>query len=405
MIGAGIFALPASVSVRAGDWSPWLFIVVGLLTLVVVLAFAELSSYFDRSGGPALYAGEAFGPVAGFVAGWSMYVSRATAFAANVTAMAVYLAAVWPAAAAPTFKYGFIVVVAGTLTIVNYIGVKDGVRTLAVFTVLKLVPIALLVLIGLKEISGELLLPAELPALDDIGALTLLVIYAFIGFEAATFVAGETRAPQRVTPRALVYTVVGAGILYFMIVLVFVATIPAAERADATLVDVGRRLLGTAGALMVAVAAVCSIGGNLASAMISAPRLTFSLGEQGSLPPWFGKVHARHATPANSILVFGTLALVLAVSGQFVLLATASSLSRLIAYILSIASLPVVRRRATPQQRAAAFTLKFGLAIPMAALAICLWIASQSPLNTWLVTAALMLAGGVLYGASRRINA
>ncbi|MGB5449348.1 MAG: amino acid permease, partial [Woeseiaceae bacterium] len=74
MIGAGIFALPGKVAVNAGMLSPWLFLVVGVLFLSVVLTFAELASYYDKTGGPVIYATEAFGPLAGFSTGWVIYL-------------------------------------------------------------------------------------------------------------------------------------------------------------------------------------------------------------------------------------------------------------------------------------------------------------------------------------------
>ena len=96
MIGAGIFALPSAVAERAGVLSPWLFLAAGLMIITVVLALAELASYFRDSGGPVLYATAAFGPLAGFSTGWIYYISRVAAVAANMHVMALYLGAVWP---------------------------------------------------------------------------------------------------------------------------------------------------------------------------------------------------------------------------------------------------------------------------------------------------------------------
>ena len=144
MIGAGIFALPGVVGAQAGELSPWLFLVVGLLFLSVVFCFAELASYFSATGGPVLYAGAAFGPLAAFASGWLLYVSRMTAFAANATAMATYLGAIWEPVAAGSGRVLFIAAVCLGFTAVNYIGVKDGVRTVALFTLVKLAPLLLL---------------------------------------------------------------------------------------------------------------------------------------------------------------------------------------------------------------------------------------------------------------------
>ena len=119
VIGAGIFALPGKVAVSAGLYSPWLFLVVGLLFLTVVLTFAELASYYDRTGGPVLYATEAFGPLAGFSTGWLIYLARMTAFAANANVMAAYLASLSDVFASPTARVLIITIVTIGLTWAN----------------------------------------------------------------------------------------------------------------------------------------------------------------------------------------------------------------------------------------------------------------------------------------------
>lgn len=402
MIGAGIFALPASVVAQAGNLSPWLFLVIGALFLTVVLSFAELTSYFRDSGGPVVYAREAFGPLAGFSSGWLLYISRLSAFAANATAMAVYLGALWPWAESEAGRITVISIVTVGLTAANFIGVKDGLRTLAVFTFLKLTPIVILVLLGLKEVTGDVLLPASLPTIDDFGGLTLLIIYAFIGFEASTVVSGEAKNPRRVMPRAIVATVLATSILYFLIMLVYVAVLPEGDRDGKTLADVGRILAGGVGAIVISLAAVFSIGGNLAANMLSVPRITFAMGEQGMLPTWFAKVHPRFHTPGNSVLLFGGFCLVLALTGTFALLAGASSLARLFSYAISIAGIPKIRRQATPEVAANAFRLPFGFLIPGVALLLCFWIAANGPLETWYLASGQLAVGLSLYWLAQR---
>jgi len=397
MIGAGIFALPAAVAEKAGDPSHWLFLGIGLMFTTVVLSFAEISSYFKSSGGPVLYTTTAFGPLVGFGTGWVFYVSRATAFAANVTVMATYLGSIWPWIATDAGRIVFIAVTTAGLTTANYVGVKDGIRTIAIFTFFKLTPLLLLIVTGLSEVTGDSLLPSDFPTIDDFGGLTLLSIYAFVGFEGATTVSGETRNPQRVMPRALISTVVGTAVFYFLIVLVFVSVLPAGERVGTTLVDVGRKLAGSWGALIIGLAAVFSIGGNLAANMLAVPRLTFALGELRMLPAWLATIHPRYSTPGNSVLLLGGLGLVLALSGSFEFLAAASSLTRLITYALCIAALPIIRRNASAQDQANAFRLKGGYTIPLVAFVLSIWVGSHATLNAWLVTGALLAFGLVLY--------
>jgi len=405
MIGAGIFALPGAVSARAGLVSPWLFLVVGLLIITVVLTFAELASYFKDSGGPILFTTTAFGPLVGFSTGWILFVSRMTAFAANTTVMAVYLGAVWPWFSDGIGRTLLIVVVCSALTFANYVGVKDGVRTMAVFTFLKLTPILLLIVLGMEYVSADTLFPAALPTIDDLGGTTLLIVYAFVGFEGATIISGETRNPKKTMPKALVTTIIATGLLYFLIVLVYISVLPGAGDSGATLIDVGRELMGPTGVVLITLAAVFSIGGNLSSIMLAVPRLTFALAEERLLPRWFGHIHEKYSTPSNSILLLGGLGLVFALSGSFVWLVAASSLSRLISYVLCIGALPVIRRKATEEERRESYRLKGGYTIPIIALLVCVWIGMQSDMRSWVVTGGLLGVGLLFYALAAQQRA
>ncbi|MBU2675641.1 MAG: APC family permease [Gammaproteobacteria bacterium] len=402
MIGAGIFALPGKVAVNAGLLSPWLFLVVGVLFLSVVLTFAELASYYEKTGGPVIYATEAFGPLAGFSTGWVIYLARMTAFAANANVMATYLGSLSEFFATDLARGTIITVVTVGLTWANVLGVRDGVRTMGVFTFLKVTPLLLLVLLGLQHVTGSTVIPAAPFLVDELGSTTLLLIYAYVGFETIAVTAGETAQPRSTLPKALVGTVIGTGLLYFVIVLVFVSIIPAEQYDSATLVDVGRSLAGPAGALAITLAAVFSIGGNLAGSMLAAPRLVFSLAENRLLPQWFGHVHARYATPDRCILVMGGMALVLALTGSFVKLAVASSVARLLGYIICIASLPAIRRNASVETRAQAYRLKGGYAIPVIGLAICIWLLMQSKAESWIAVSILIAIGIFFYWVEQR---
>ncbi len=363
---------------------------------------AELASYYDRTGGPVIYATEAFGPLAGFSTGWVIYLARMTAFAANANVMATYLASLSDVFAGELARGIIISAVTIGLTWANVLGVRDGVRTMGVFTVLKVTPLVLMVLLGLQHVTGSTLLPSAPFVIDQLGGTTLLLIYAYVGFETIAVTAGETSQPRSTLPKALVGTVIGTGLLYFVIVLVFVSIISESQYASATLVDVGRALAGTAGAFAITLAAVFSIGGNLAGSMIAAPRLIFSLAENRLLPQWFGHVHAKYATPDRCILLMGAMALVLALTGSFVKLAVASSVARLLGYLICIASLPAIRRSASAEARKKAYRLKGGYTIPVIGFLICIWLLMQSKTESWIAVSILIAIGAVLYGIETR---
>jgi len=407
IIGAGIFALPAAVSARAGVLSPWLFLIVGVLVITIVLTFAELASYFKESGGPVLFTTTAFGPLVGFSTGWILFVSRMTAFAANTTVMALYLGAVWPWVNDGIGRVLLICAICGTLTWVNVLGVKAGVRTMAIITIFKITPMLLLIVLGFQHVTGEVLFPASLPTIDDLGGTTLLLIYAFVGFESATIMSGETKNPKQTLPRALVMTPIVVGVLYFLIVLVYISVLPDPSAPGTTLIDVGRELMGANGALLITLAAFFSIGGNLSSIMLAVPRLPFALAEERLLPRWFGHIHEKYSTPSNSVYLLGGLGVAFALSGSFAWLAAASSLTRLISYVLCIGALPVIRKKASEEELREAYRLKGGYTIPIIALLVCLFIGAQSELRSWLVTGGLLALGLVFYSmaAQRRKRA
>ena len=115
------------------------------------------------------------------------------------------------------------------------------------------------------------------------------------------------------------------------------------------------------------------------------------------LPAWFGRVHAKYATPDHSILFMGGMALMLALTGSFVKLALASSVVRLLGYIICIASLPSIRRKADAQAREKAFHLKGGYTIPAIALLICFGLLLQSKQDSWIAVSILLGIGWAFY--------
>ena len=395
VIGAGIFALPGKVAINAGVYSPWLFLVVGVLFLSVVLTFAELASYYDRTGGPVLYATDAFGPLVGFGTGWLMFLARMTAFAANANVMADYLGSLSSVLATGSARAAIITAVTVGLTWANIIGVKDGVRALGVLTVLKVVPLLLMVVLGLQYVTGATLLPGGDFHIEDLGPTTLMLIFAYVGFETIGVTAGETSNAPKTIPSALVRTVILTSILYFLISVVFVAVIPASDYAAATLVDVGRAVAGPLGAIVITLTAVFSIGGNLAGSILAAPRIVFSLAENRQLPTWFAAVHDQYATPYRCILLMGAMALALGLSGNFVELAVGSAVIRLIAYIICIGALPRIRN--ADRKEFTGSPLPGGYAIPLLALIVCVFLVIQSKAGDWVRVAVLLGIGLALY--------
>jgi APA family basic amino acid/polyamine antiporter len=387
-VGAAIFALPATLAADFGHFSPWLFPLVALGAMLVIWPFTRSVAAFPESGGPATY-GRVFGRIAGFELGWIYYVARAAAFAANANVLVAYLARWVPALGEGVARAAILISVCSGLAVANIVGVKRALWLLAGLTVFKALPLllgAVAALIAFAPILGL----GEPPSLSEFETGALLVFYAFVGFENLVVPAGETKQPATTLPRAIFISIASTTLLYFLVQLAFVTAFPAGGAdTDAPLVDVAAKLAGSAGAAILVVTAIASVGGNLHGIMTAVPRLTYAMGERGDLPRWFASVSARYGTPANSIAFLAAVTAALAVSGSFVWLAVVSTLARMFVYSVTIAALPWApeRPKISPHWWVAGAV----------GIAICAWAAVQADAKTWLTLSALAAGGLLLY--------
>jgi APA family basic amino acid/polyamine antiporter len=391
-IGASIFALPATLAADFGTSAPWLFPLVGFASLLIAIPFSRSVAAFPESGGPATY-GRVFGSFAGFELGWIYYVARATAFAANLNVLISYLARWWTGAEGGALRIALMLVAVAVFALINIRGVGPAMRVLGGFTILKTVPLVLAAIAAL--VMAGVPAPGPLPPFSEVEAGILIVFYAFVGFENATVIAGETRNPERTLPRALLGTIGSIALLYFVVQLAFVAFFPngLADGVDTPLLALGEAVMGPTGAIVLGLAAVFSLAGNLHANIAATPRLTFAMADRGELPSWLARVHPSYATPTASILFFAGLTALLAISGSFVWLAVVSTLARMIIYAVTILALPRAPRR--PARLAASHWVLAGVGV-----LTCILVAAQADAKAWLTLLALSAVGLGLYFAA-----
>ncbi|MGP9799467.1 APC family permease [Rheinheimera sp. NSM] len=402
LIGAGIFGLPGGAAKLAGEYSPLIYLFCALLILPILLCMAELASYFRGSGGPVRYGTAAFGPFIGFQAGWLYYIARLVSFAANTALLVDSIGYFWPAASAGLPRVVLLSAIVAGLTLVNVLGSVRAMRSLALLTLVKFAVLLLLVIAG-ASLLGSGLLPAFNPLTVlsspyDIGGATLLLIYAFVGFESVVVPAGEAKNPARDMPRALIFGLLMVTLLYIGIQLVSVAAVPDIAGSASPLLDVAASLFGQAGSFLLMLGVVASVAANLLGAIFSTPRASFALAEDGSLPRWFAAVQPRFLTPANSIMFFGALALLLTLYGSFLWLAAATVVSRLLLYGLTCAAVPLLRPKLA---NADSFVLPLGYLFPLLGIAACVWLALQVSWSAILATSLFVLLGSALYFLAR----
>ncbi|MGI8495232.1 MAG: APC family permease, partial [Pyrinomonadaceae bacterium] len=199
IIGAGIFGLPSKAAALIGANSLFAFVVCAFVVALIVLCFAEVSSRFTATGGPYLYAKEAFGSIVGFEVGWLFWLVRITAFATNCNLLVNYLGFSDNQFA----RILIIILVILALSAINFVGVKTSARTTNFFTVGKLIPLFAFALIGLFFINPQNLTFSASVDSTSFAQTVLVLIYAFTGFEMAVVPSGEMKEPRKNLPFAL----------------------------------------------------------------------------------------------------------------------------------------------------------------------------------------------------------
>ena len=372
VIGAGIFGLPSRVHALLGPHALLAYLACALLVLLVVLCFAEVGSRFERSGGPYLYAREAFGPLLGFQVGWLLWLTRVTAFAALCNLLLEYLAHLWPAATTPAWRVGLATGIVALMVAVNIRGVRPAAIVTNVFTIGKLVPLLLFVAVGLWFVEPARLVPQATPTVADFSAGMLLLVFAFTGFETATVPAGEVRDPRRTLPFAILAALAVIVPVYLLVQVVCIGTLPELADSNRPLADAAQRFAGSAGAAVIVVGALVSITGTLNGQVLAAPRLLFAMAEHGQAPAVLGRTHRRHHTPHVAIALTGVAMLVLTLSGSFMAAVAISTLTRLLTYAATCAAVPVLRRR--PDAPPALFRAPGGMLTVAVALVVIAWL-------------------------------
>lgn len=304
-IGAGIFGLPSKVYGLIGAYSLPAFLICALVATLIILCFAEVASRFTGTGGPYLYVREAFNPVAGFEVGWLLWLARMAGFAAICNLLVTYLSYFWPAASSGWWRTSVIVTVVISLTIVNTIGVREAAVVSTIFTVGKLLPLLLFVTAGLFFINSQNYSLVTQPSYGSFSTAVLLLVFSFAGFEVSVVPTGEIRDPRRNIPFALLTSIGVVALLYILIQLVCIGTLPDLANSERPLADAGTRFLGAAGASLISVGALISLIGILNHQMLTTPRLVFAIAEQGQLPQVLSATHRRFRTPYIAILLFG----------------------------------------------------------------------------------------------------
>jgi amino acid transporter len=395
-----VYLLPAAAAALLGPASVWAVLLAGGAVLLLVLCFAEAASHFDGPGSGYLYTREAFGSFVGFEVGWMSWLTRVASVASLSNGFAQAMTFLWPGAGSGGARVVTVALPLAVLTWINVIGVRHGARVAAGFTIAKILPLLVLIGAGIFAIEPSRLLPVPAPDAANLGRAALLLLFAYAGFENTPAAAGEYRDPRRDVPFALITMLVVVTLVYTLVQLVALGTLPdlGQRTAGAPLADAATLLLGAGAGVLLTAGAAISIGGNIGSSMLAGPRYLYALAVDGYGPRYLAGVHPRYHTPAAAIVTQAVIGGVLAFSGSFVQLALLSVIARMFTYVGTAAAVPFLRRKYP--RTAKTLVLPGGAAIPAAALLLSLGLlASASAWN--LIAGAIALAVGALLYRTR----
>jgi amino acid transporter len=389
VIGSGVFGLPSAVAALTGARSPAAVLLAGLGMFTIVLCVAELASRFDTTGGPYLYARVAFGGTVGFHVGWLLVCTRVLSGAAVLNVLTAYLATLLPWVGTPAGRACAMTATVAIITAINVRGVRQAAWTVNLFTVAKLLPLTLLIVLGSARLRADVFATQRVAAPDWAGAV-LLMVFAYGGYEIAVVTAGETKRPREDMPFALVAGMAVVTAVYCLTQLAVVGVLPHAAASKAPVADALRVLLGAGGAVLGGVAAVISACGWLTGTTLLLPRVLFSMAERGELPALLGRVHPSFRTPHVAIILNSLVSLGLALAGTFTQTATLAAIGRLVVLVVICAAVVALRRQGGSP---AGFILPAGITFAVLGIVFSVWLLStRSFAQGWSV--GLIVAAG-----------
>ncbi len=392
VIGSGVFGLPSAVAALTGAWSPVVVLIAGACVFVVLLCFAEVSSRFDQAGGPYLYAREAFGPVVGFQVGWLLLVSRLLACAAALNILVVYVGLLAPEVATPVGRAVTMTGAIAIATAINITGVRQATWTVNAFTIAKVLPLLLLIVLGLPHIRSDVL-AAQAVVRPDWGEAVLLMVFAYGGFESMIVAASETRRPREDTGPALITAGAIVTLIYCLLQLAIVGVLPDAGQSTTPVASALGEVMAASGATLGSIAVALSVYGWLTGFTLMMPRVLYSMATHRELPAAVGRVHPRFHTPYVAIVANAVVALVMALYSSFAQAATFAAIARLAVFAVTCAALPMLRRMHGPSP---GFQLPGGTMFAIAGTAFSVWLLATRNTNQLWIMMAIVAAGVVL---------
>jgi basic amino acid/polyamine antiporter, APA family len=411
IIASAIFIVPSEIAHDLGASVPTILVWIagGAVSLLGALSVAELGAAMPKAGGIYVYLREAYGPVWGYLYGWSSgVVINPASIAAIALGFATYVGFFVPLGESGIRAVAVISIVG--LTVLNSLGVRLGAFTQNVLTISKIGLLGALIVVGFVLPGGGVANLAPLwsaaplhSQVTAFGVALVAVLWAYDGWIEITYVGGEVTDPDRTLPRSIVLSTLIGAALYCLVTASFAYVLSPAKMAASSLVasDAAQVTLGHAGAAFVAVAIMIATLGSNNGIVLTAARVPYAMARDGILPRWLGGVHPRFLTPVPSLAVQGVVAIALTLissepswKGSYNRLFTYVVLAEFVFYAMSAGA--VIRLRHTAADLARPYRTWGYPFTPVVFILFSVWLVANTawaqPVDT-AISALLIVAG------------
>jgi APA family basic amino acid/polyamine antiporter len=381
IIGAGVFVV---TGVAAGVAGPSFLIglfLAGIVATFNALSSAQLAATYPQSGGTYEYGYQVLNPWLGFAAGWVFLASKLAAAGTVALGFASYLTALFPIASERTIA----VIAAIILTVVNYFGIRRTGNLNTVIVLISVASLAVFILAGIPSIRAENLVPFAPQGWRGTLEATALLFFAYTGYARLATLGEEVHEPKKTIPRAIVWALGIAAVLYLGVAYVAVAGVGSETMAgsNSPLEAAARTFRFPWVVIFVGIGATTAMLGVLLSQLLGISRMIFAMARRKDLPGIFDHVHPVHGVPDRGILLAGAVAILVALFGTFKAIVAAAAFTILIYY--SIANLAAINMRREDKL--------FPDWIPVAGFISCILLAFTMPLDVIGAGLGLLAAG------------
>jgi len=396
IVGADIYIASALTAGMIGPFSIIIWVVAGIFATIIALVFAYCSYYVPRVGGPFAFVSYAFDDFYGFLTGWSMWIAEILALPVFAIAFVQYLQYFFP------LDFFQQIVVKGLflfgLISINIIGVKAAGKFNDFLTIIKLIPLIILIFGGIfffifnPRIFVTNYIPFAPLGLKNFGAALVLIFWAYAGFELGTLPASEVKDPKKTIPKAIATGMIIVTIFYISTNFVIYGTLNWSNLATTStpLVDVALVIFGATGALIMAIGALLSVSGSDEAGLLTTARLSYAMSIDGLFPRIFSRIHPRYGTPYMALLIHGIIAFTLSIFSGIPKLISFSVFNLAFSFMLTCLALIILTKKSEKN-------LYGQNTLPWIGIGICLYLLYFTSMLDKVLGSALILFGILLY--------